>query len=231
MRTFGVLSLLVLAGLFGGAVALAQTKVPVNFVKGNDAGVTSDQVDAALIKVNEVFKPCDIQFTNNSFVPINDANAPVTPAEEGADKWTKDMGDVAKAGRAAVKDADEKGKQGKLVVVVVKNFKNADPHRQSSINGIDSGSTVLLADPFDVEANTGGQEEFWHTLAHELGHAVGLGHSVLKSDKDYANQANGEYTGPNLMAREGVIGNTELTKDQCDEAKKGAKKYEVPEKK
>ena len=196
--------------------------IPVDFVQGNKAEVTADAIDAALAKLNEIFRGCCIVFTRNSFSPINDPNAPATPTEEGQDKWTKDMTTVANAGEKAAKTV---ATPSKLVVVIVQNFNNASRPGHSNINGITGGSTVLIADPFHVGANTMGGEEFWHTLAHELAHALGLGHKVLKSDAKYPSQQNGEYTAPNLMAREGVPANTELTSDQCDELKKGARKF------
>ena len=70
-------------------------------------------------------------------------------------------------------------------------------------------------------------EEFWHALAHELGHALAFpNHKVLPSDKDYKHQNNGEYAQPNLMAPESEAKNksNELTPDQIEALKKGAAK-------
>lgn len=216
-----VVILLVFVVIWNTPLVLAQTEVPVNFVKGNGAEVTQEDIDNALKKLNDdVFKKCDIKFTSKSLNPINDATVPQNPLEGGQDKWTKDMQDVEKAGRKAAGVASNE-----LVVIIVDNFKNPNgPHPR--INGITSGTSILIADPFSVGQNTLGGVEFFQALGHELGHALGLGHKLLKSDEKIENQVNGEYGPPNLMAREGATDNTQLTDDQCDELKKGAKKFE-----
>jgi hypothetical protein len=111
-------------------------------------------------------------------------------------------------------------------VKIVHNFQSKDkqPGDSASINGITINGTILIADPSDVGKNTQGGEEFWHALAHELGHALGLGHKVLPSDKDYKHQKDGEYTQPNLMAPDSDARNksNDLTPDQIDVLKKAA---------
>jgi len=199
------------------------TKLKIDFFVNKGAKASEDDLDEALKKLNKLFEKAGIEFTRGSVTELNDPNVPEYPKEGGKDNATDDQ---KKAAEEAKKAAKKLEKPGQFVVKIVHNFQS--PGKQAgdpaSVNGITIGGTIVIADPFDVGKNTMGGEEFWHALAHELGHALGLGHKVLASDKDYAHQKSGEYTQPNLMAPDSDARNesNELTADQIDALKKAA---------
>ena len=201
-----------------------KTELTVDFFTNKGAEIEDKDIDEALKKINELYKGTGIEFKKGSVQPLNDPGIPEFPKEAGKDTAT----DEQKKAAEEAKKADKKlAHPGHIVVKVVHNFlgeKGAG--NGASINGIHINGAILIADPADIDKNTMGGEQFWHALAHELGHALGLTHKVLPSDKEYKHQQKGEYTQPNLMAPDSDAKNesNELTPDQIEKLKEDAGK-------
>ncbi|MDQ6886934.1 MAG: hypothetical protein M3068_06525 [Gemmatimonadota bacterium] len=198
--------------------------VPVDFVKGDGAHVSDDGIDSALAEINKVFERAGIKFTRNTVSTITDPTVPKTPTDNGPNAPLTD--EERKVAEAGEKSAKEQPNNAKLTVVIVEDFKGATPHQKPAAGKTVVGKgPVLIADPFRTEARSLGMVPFWVVLAHELGHALGLTHKVLDSDKNYANQQNGQYKAPNLMGNPEDKDSTELTEDQIKELRKGAQRF------
>lgn len=208
----------------------AEHVIGLDFVINKGAEITPADVDEALKKVNEAFAASGVGFTRKTFTPANNPKIPQTPESGKVENEASDQQkDVAKEAEKIAKGLPEP--HGTITVKVVENFKRPEGGG-SKISGIEIGDTVLIADPFHVQANSFGQDNFSHVLAHELGHVLGLEHEVLKSDKEsnYANQKEGRYEDPNAMGN-GMHGGSagEFSKDQIDVIKKKAVRfYEKP---
>ena len=180
------------------------------------------EIDDYLQKLNKTFSGSDVGFERNSLTHVNDPNRPEYPETGGEEnKASKEQTDVAKEAEAEAKKLKNKGN---ITVKIVHNFHDKDKPDGSpaSIQGITIGPTILIVDPWDVKRNTLGGETWDHTLAHELGHRLGLDHTVLPSDKNYENQEKGVYKPPNVMSPGHGRTNKpdEFTPDQIAEMKK-----------
>jgi len=200
------------------------TTVPVDFVKGKGADISNDGIDSALTEINKVFEKAGIKFTRNTVSTLADSTVPQNPTDNGPNAPLTD--DEKKVADAGEKTAKAQPDNGKLTVIIVEDFKGATPAQKPAAGKTVVGKgPVLIADPFHTEAKSLGMVPFWVVLAHELGHALGLTHKVLNSDKNYAHQQNGQYTAPNLMGNPEDRDSTELTEDQIKELQKGAHRF------
>jgi hypothetical protein len=180
------------------------------------------EIDDYLKKLNKTFSGAGVGFERNSLTHVNDSKRPEYPETGGEEnKASKEQIDVAKEAEAEAKKLKNKGN---ITVKIVHNFHDKDKPDGSpaSIQGITIGPTILIVDPWDVKRNTLGGETWDHTMAHELGHRLGLDHTILASDKNYENQEKGVYKPPNVMSP--GHGRTdkpdEFTPDQIAEMKK-----------
>ena len=195
----------------------------LDFFVNKGAELSKEDIDKAIEKLKEVFKPAGITFSPGTVTPLDNPQLPKDPLNAGKDKSTAEQDKCAKEAEA---EAKKLKKPGHIIVKVVHNFRDPDkPEGNSStVNGITINGTIVIASPDSIEMNKQGAETFGHALAHEVGHSLGLKHKLLPSDKDIKNQTNGEYADPNLMAPDADERNkcNDLTKDQVEELKKAA---------
>lgn len=204
----------------------AEHVIELDFVVNRGADISAEDIDAALKKLNKTFEKSGIGFHRKTLTPVNDPKLPEFPKEGGENNASDDQKAVAKEAEKIAKGLP--APHGSVTVKVVENFQDPNrPNNQiSSIQGITIGNTIVIVDPDHIRKNTLGSEDFAHTLAHELGHRLGLDHQALKSDKDYKHNDKGTYESPNVMApgfsKTGEP--DEFTQDQIDVIKKNAEK-------
>ncbi len=198
MRIAGIpLKAVVLIAVIGAGVLLAgqaiadefeQLELKVNIVKGS--GTTKEQAEAKQKEINDILDQCDKK-DRRMRVTISEVETDVdeigtispVPAENVTDSQQADV----------LKEAEKEVPNGGVKIVVFKSFASSNTFGSTREGGI-------VERAVSVNDSAGGD-----TWAHELGHAMGLGHKTDESNKD------------NLMfAPKNKRTGTKLTSAQCD---------------
>ena len=169
-RVLAALPVAVVAFLAASAQATEMDfcNVPLLVNSYPSSGMTKAEAEAAVKRMNEIYKDAKLKFTLKEFL---------TPAANpgGDNSWTEAEGNQAQKD-GAKELADRVGKDKGLKV----NVAGTPWEERPNVNGWANKKNPVVA----MRENTGGAEKTAQTMAHELGHALGLADRYDAASKD-----------------------------------------------